>query len=260
MPTLTASRQDALATRFHGMHRRISNRLASQLRLFFRQQGQRVVSRYLAQQGVKAAAADIPAYYLGQYTDYLPATRDDDEDQLLYNLLQVYMLTMIFSASHLAADIVGGQSLEPGSAAVQAILLETLNSTRGITEVTRRAIQEHIGEGVQRGYSVQQVVSGILDAQYPSLAAVVESAYANRVAAIAQTETARAQSLGIAETYRMNGIDLLLIRDGNACGWTYHEDPDHANGSVRTVAEYLAVPLSHPYCIRTAVPYTQGRT
>ena len=131
-----------------------------------------------------------------------------------------------------------------------------MNDVRGITDITRRAIQAHIQAGAQQGYSVQQVVQGVLDQDYPSLAGVVESAYANRVQAIAQTETARAMAMGIAETYAANGTDLVQIRDGSACGWLYHFDPDKADGSIRTVAEYRAVPLSHPWCVRGAFPYT----
>lgn len=257
MPTLTVSRQNVIASRFHGLHSRLSRRLAEQLRGFFRQQGRRVVARYLASHGVKVTAEEVAVIYAftqSPYTDYLPNTPGQDEDAELMRILEVYLLAMILSASELAAGLVSGTPLTATDIGTRTILAETINQARGITETTRRAIQAHITEGQRQGYSVRQVADGVLDDGYPSLAAVVESSYRNRVEAIATTETARVQSLGIAETYQMNGVERVLIRDGSACGWEYHFDPDRANGSVRTVAEYRAVPLSHPYCVRLAYP------
>lgn len=257
MPTLTASRQAAVAGRFHGLHNRLARRLAAQLRGFFRQQGRRVAARYLASHGVKLTAEEsavVYAYTQSPYVDYLPNTPGQDEDVELMRILEVYLLAMVLSASELAAGLVDGTALSATDIGTRTILAETMNRVRGITETTRRAIQAHITEGQRQGYSVRQVADGVLDDGYPSLASVVESNYRNRVEAIATTETARVQSLGIAETYAMNGVERVLIRDGAVCGWTYHFDPDKANGSVRTVAEYRAVPLSHPYCVRLAYP------
>lgn len=45
-------------------------------------------------------------------------------------------------------------------------------------------------------------------------------------------------------------VDWFEIFDGNDCGWTSHEDPDRANGSIRSRDEALATPLSHPRCRR----------
>lgn len=257
MPTLSATRQDVLARRFHGLQARLARRLAVQLRHVFRHQARRVVARYLAQHGIKALG-DV--YAVPPYGDLLPAhDREQDEERELNQALELFILAMLIASSQLAATLVDGVPLQPSDVAVRAILAEALNQTRGITATTRRAIRAHIEEGVRRGYTVDQVAYGLLDEAYPSLILVVESAYANRVTAIAETEMARAQSLGIAETYAMNGVERVLIRDGPVCGWAYHFDPDKANGSVRTVAAYRAMPVSHPYCIRLGYP-VMGRS
>ncbi|MFE6126732.1 hypothetical protein ACFQ6Q_00445 [Streptomyces sp. NPDC056437] len=46
----------------------------------------------------------------------------------------------------------------------------------------------------------------------------------------------------------------LEVRDGAGCGWTSHEDPDAANGTLRTVQDALAHPSAHPHCQRELLP------
>lgn len=55
------------------------------------------------------------------------------------------------------------------------------------------------------------------------------------------------------------GIDWLDVRDGAACGWTEHGDPDGADGSIRTVQDALAHPIAHPHCVREFLPRMPGR-
>ncbi|MFD9721007.1 hypothetical protein [Streptomyces sp. NPDC059076] len=50
------------------------------------------------------------------------------------------------------------------------------------------------------------------------------------------------------------GIEWMEIRDGSSCGWTSHDDPDRANGTLRTVHDALAHPSAHPHCIRELLP------
>lgn len=50
------------------------------------------------------------------------------------------------------------------------------------------------------------------------------------------------------------GVEWLEVRDGAQCGWRDHEDPDKANGTLRTVQDALAHPSAHPHCIRELLP------
>ena len=47
-------------------------------------------------------------------------------------------------------------------------------------------------------------------------------------------------------------IDGIIARN---CGWSEHDDDDKADGSIRTLEEYEATPISHPNCLRSAAPY-----
>jgi hypothetical protein len=42
--------------------------------------------------------------------------------------------------------------------------------------------------------------------------------------------------------------------DGDDCGWTSHDDPDKADGTIRTLDEASDYPLPHPNCVRGWTP------
>ncbi|MGW7283945.1 hypothetical protein ACWGH4_00340 [Streptomyces sp. NPDC054847] len=50
------------------------------------------------------------------------------------------------------------------------------------------------------------------------------------------------------------GIEWMEVRDGAGCGWETHDDPDLANGTLRTVQDALAHPTAHPHCVRQFLP------
>ncbi|PSK57085.1 hypothetical protein B0E38_02616 [Streptomyces sp. 111WW2] len=58
------------------------------------------------------------------------------------------------------------------------------------------------------------------------------------------------------------GTEWVEIRDGAACGWTSHDDPDRANRTLRTIQDALAHPTAHPHCQRELLPRLDliGRT
>lgn len=58
------------------------------------------------------------------------------------------------------------------------------------------------------------------------------------------------------------GTEWLEVRDGPACGWASHNDPDLANRTLRTVQDALAHPTSHAHCVRELLPRLDliGRT
>jgi hypothetical protein len=45
------------------------------------------------------------------------------------------------------------------------------------------------------------------------------------------------------------GTEWVEIRDGSACGWSSHDDPDRADRTLRTVQDALAHPTAHPHCV-----------
>jgi hypothetical protein len=72
---------------------------------------------------------------------------------------------------------------------------------------------------------------------------------------IALTESGFAYNFAAVEGYRESGIvESVQVYDGPECGWTSHDDPDMADGSVRSLEEAEAWPLAHPHCQRAFGP------
>lgn len=125
----------------------------------------------------------------------------------------------------------------------------------GITDRTRQLIVDYVTTATDRGYSMDQLVNGVEDDGFLGLGAI----FADRAQAIALTETATAYNLASVATYRDSGlVDQVLIFDGDECGWTEHDDPDLADGSIRDLDDYEDYPVSHPNCQRSAGPIVAG--
>ena len=69
---------------------------------------------------------------------------------------------------------------------------------------------------------------------------------------IAQTETGNAFNRSAIAGYRSSGlVDFVEVFDGPTCGWSQHNDPDLAHGSIRSLESAEKRSLSHPRCQRS---------
>jgi|PlaIllAssembly_1097288.scaffolds.fasta_scaffold08153_2 hypothetical protein len=76
-----------------------------------------------------------------------------------------------------------------------------------------------------------------------------------RAHVIALTESANAFNQAAIEGYRETGlVDSVEVYDGPDCGWTEHDDPDLADGSIRSLTEAEMYPEAHPHCQRAFGP------
>lgn len=66
-----------------------------------------------------------------------------------------------------------------------------------------------------------------------------------------RTKTAQTFNAGTLNTLRGAGVGWAEVIDGTSCGWTSHDDGDKANGTVRSLDDCAAHPLSHPRCRRS---------
>lgn len=120
-----------------------------------------------------------------------------------------------------------------------------------ILETTRELIRSYVEISIERGYSVDQLVTGVDDDGFLGLGAI----FAERAQTIALTETATAYNLSSNAAYRESGlVETVLVFDGDECGWTEHDDPDLADGSTRTLDDADEYPTSHPNCQRAFGP------
>ena len=75
-----------------------------------------------------------------------------------------------------------------------------------------------------------------------------------RANVIGMTETVRTGNEASAHVWRKNEVTHVDIFDGVGCGWTAHNDPDSADGSIRTIEEFNDYPTAHPNCQRVGTP------
>jgi len=141
----------------------------------------------------------------------------------------------------------------------QAILSQIALRVVGINGTTQLAIQTAIDLGRQRGYNNYTLARGVPADNFPGVRALVQETYAGRAQTVARTELAVLQTQVATTRYRNLGVVEVEIMDGDGCGWTRHDDPDVANGSVRGVDEAERQPISHPNCVRVVLPIIPDR-
>lgn len=121
---------------------------------------------------------------------------------------------------------------------------DLLKRAKNINDVTR----DRVRGVIERGVSSRQT-----DAQIGSeIGKVLDNPARGRV--IARTELALADQNSAHDRYREAGVKAVEVFDGAGCGFTHHDDPDKANGTIRTLRQIEARPLSHPNCIRSSMP------
>ena len=92
---------------------------------------------------------------------------------------------------------------------------------------------------------------GITHVTYSNGAQVQVRTYARMAA---RTKSAVAYNAGTLNGAYAVGVRFVEIFDGTDCGFTFHEDPDKANGTVRHILEVAAHPIAHPQCTRAFGP------
>lgn len=145
----------------------------------------------------------------------------------------------LLEATTHVADDVKAFIRRAGSEQVQRAFLES-----------RTAVQA----GTDLATAIQQA-TGLATVTYANGAKFPVSAYAETVA---RTDTAMAYNLGTFTQAREDGFDQMEVFDGE-CGWTSHDDPDLADGSIRSLADCEEYPLSHPNCSRSFAPAAGGQ-
>ncbi|WP_329127349.1 hypothetical protein [Streptomyces sp. NBC_01465] len=67
-------------------------------------------------------------------------------------------------------------------------------------------------------------------------------------------KSAVAYNAGTLNVAREASVTMVEVFDGIGCGWTSHQDPDLATGTLRTVDDAASWPISHPRCRRAFGP------
>lgn len=204
---LRRTRAVALASRMRSLQARIEPRLVFVLRDYFRGLARRVVAAYLVDEAktwqTKAQTADRLV--------------TNAEIHRLMLLLQPYLTEMIVQSSDLAGEMVGVDGLVASDPKLIALLSQSAQRVVGITEETRRIIQETLATGSERGYSPYQIAHGVEADGYRGLDGVVAPTYRGRADTIARTEMAYSAQESAHNRYRAAGVTMVDISDGPEC-------------------------------------------
>lgn len=119
-----------------------------------------------------------------------------------------------------------------------------LSRAKGINDATRKRLTNLVADGIRKRQTDAQIGRRIGDVMGKPA----------RGQMIARTELALIDQESATNRYREAGVKTVEVFDGPGCGWTTHEDGDVANGSIRTLRQAEAQPLSHPSCRRSFLP------
>lgn len=137
---------------------------------------------------------------------------------------------------------------------------------RSAKDLVRRLGREHVADLLIRGETAQHAGRDLARALAGhGLSAVTYSNGARHGLAdytdmLLRTKTAQAYTGGTVGALAAGGVEWVEILDGPSCGWTSHDDGDKANGTLRTLGDAAAQPLSHPRCQRAVLGRPEVRS
>lgn len=117
----------------------------------------------------------------------------------------------------------------------------------GLNADSQKMLQDAIESGIAAGDGPAVIAGNLSD--------LVAGWSDARSLTIARTETAHAYNWAATAGYRDSGIvsDVICL-DSPDCGWDGHDDPELADGTVRSLDEAESYPTSHPNCVRAFAP------
>lgn len=141
---------------------------------------------------------------------------------------------------------------------------DLLEATQNVESSTKTLIREFVREGVatqliqgKSSLEASRIAQGFLErngvyaVKYSNGARHGVAEYARMAV---RTTSALAYNEGIFQSASGEGVEFYEVFDGPGCGWTAHDDPGKANGSIRTVSACRQFPIAHPNCRRSFGP------
>lgn len=198
----------------------------------------------------------------------------DQEARILSRVTTPVILGTMADGWKMASSEVGASvSFDLNARPVQSIIGGVGTRIRQVEDTSRQRIARMIADGTEKGLSVEQIVRGVKPGttsvrgpipEFPGIRGLVDSwtstgtvgfrgggtGVGSRSYLIARTEVANAYNLAAIDAYKTSGVAFVEVFDGQDCGWSSHNSPDLAHGSVRSVEDAGRQPISHPRCQR----------
>lgn len=256
-PRFPVAHKRSLKHGFTALQQRRYHVMAARLHVFFTQQAERVVARYL---GTTTATLEYPVWmgrlaWAGEVKETQPGEiLPPEEDRRLQIVMIPDLEDQYIQSSHYAGQLVGADVPDPGDQRVRDYLLSAGGRIVDINDTTRDNVALTLALGGERGYNQYQIARGVPADNFPGLDDTVAQTYRNRSDTIVRTELSYANAQATLDTYREQTVEWVEVQDGDDCGWQDHDDPDLADGSFRTMDDADEYPIAHPNCVRVFLP------
>lgn len=214
---------------------------------------------------VPAFAADLAPFFAGQARRLvLPGEKSlkalpkklDPRDFLDWAAEDAALLTLVeghfVDVAQLAVPFVGSQlgvkvAFDLANPYIARVIDGVGLLVAGINEDSRAMLTTAIESGLAAGDGTAVIAQDLYD--------LVAGWGKARSETIARTETAHAYNWAAIAGYRDSGIvGSSICLDSPDCGWDGHDDPEPADGTVRSFDEAEEFPTSHPNCVRAFAP------
>ena len=243
-PGLTRE-QRALAERYHAMHQRLAAHLYAMLLARFRAIASMAMLAYQVEKTHLIYDRGPFAWGPPERKVRWRSLFGVDAARMLIDVLRAGITAIVTETLDLVAQMVGTEALPLESPAIRPII-------DGFESDANRAIDT---TATRVGVAMDKVPETVTDAQYrDALRQSIISAGEGQAATLARTTIALAGQQAAHAQFRDAGIEYVLISDGPNCGWTDHDDPDLADGSLRSIDDADDYPIAHPNCVRFSMP------
>ena len=204
-----------------------------------RGQGDNFITRYLA-------SGDIPG---------------EVDKKRMENVVSALWVRQGVISKKLTADVLGVENVARPEL-IRALRREGLNNVVGIDQTTVKLLRRTTVTGQRLGLSTREVAYGTTararelqrTTRWRPISRYVDETSKGRALAIARSEASMANNSASLIESESLGVSTVEIVDGKDCGWRYHDDPDKANGSIRTIEEAQRHLTSHTNCRRAIIP------
>ena len=211
--------------------------MGASFKAFWKDQGERVVGRFLAGEGIRAFVAAAPAAV------QVRAAMDGEDDRLKQHVGGLYDITLgeEYAAMSALFGKEAGDLFQAGSWRRAALNKRLLSQVTSINEVTRAKLEAVVQEGVQLGLGPTDIARGRADLGYKGLEDTFDGFSRSRAQLVARTESMYMQEAGNGAAMKDLGVsscDVIGCEDnevmpGEQYGCNSRGVPISAIGYIR---------------------------
>ena len=188
--------------------------------------------------------------------DNLIPSSADIEIQTIMRPIHMRVIESTFSLLNAELGVANAIPFDQTLPSVQQFLVQGSTRIKEINNTTRKKIKKVIAEGVNRGYTYDQIARGVSGENYNGVRSVVKETYKNRARAIARAEVSFSQNSASYVRYESAGIEKVYITDAQR-GVDHDAICLEVNDTVQPITWFSTNMIQHPNCSRISAPVVE---